>query len=108
VAALDSAGGGAHHGRWRFRCQVEIESKSRVMSRGDGEKTDGRRRFEGKRGQQNDRSRLMGGRTVGRQNGGKAEPRRQTTLRFLISSRDYLFCTEFLLCSKDVTFDPVP
>jgi hypothetical protein len=85
VAALDSVGGGAHHRRWRLRCQVEVESKSRVMSRRDGEKTDGRRRFEGKRGQQNDRSRLIEGRTVGRQN-----PRRKTTLRFLISSRDLL------------------
>jgi hypothetical protein len=65
VATLDSAGGGAHHGRWRLRCQVEIESKSRVMSRQDGEKTDGRRMFEGKCGQQNEQSRLMGGRTVG-------------------------------------------
>jgi hypothetical protein len=82
-AALDSAGGGAHHARWRLRLQVEIESKSRVMSRRDGEKTDGRRRFEGKRGQQNDRSRLMGGRTVERQNA-----RRQITFRFLISSKD--------------------
>jgi hypothetical protein len=85
VAVLDSAGDGAHHGRWRLRYQVEIESKSRVMSRRDGEKTDGRRRFEGKCGQQNERSRLMGGRTVGRQN-----QRRQTTLRLLISSRDFI------------------